>query len=146
MGVFEIEVDVRTYELDMLGHVNNAVYLNWLEQGRLVAMERCGYPVRSLAQDWLTNIVRVEVDFLRPAFYGDRLAVATELESVGTTSFNLTSEILRMPNREVVATARAVLVWLDEGGRPTPLPADFEAHWAACARGRAAPESTTEGE
>ena len=131
MGAFEIEVAVRTYELDMLGHVNNAVYLNWLEQGRLAAMEHCGYPVRSLAQKWLTNIVRVEVDFRRPAFYGDLLIVTTELESVGTTSFNLDSEILRLPDREVVATARAVLVWLDQDGRPAPLPGDFETRWGA---------------
>ena len=146
MRAFEIEVDVRTYELDMLGHVNNAVYLNWLEQGRLAAMERCGYPVRSLAQDWLTNIVRVEVDFQRPAFYGDELVVTTELESVGTTSFNLDSEILRMPDREVVASARAVLVWLDTNGRPAPLPDDFEARWGARVPGGPVRESVREGE
>ncbi|WP_419163717.1 acyl-CoA thioesterase [Candidatus Palauibacter sp.] len=135
VDAFEIEIAVRTYELDMLGHVNNAVYLNWLEQGRLSAMERCGYSVRSLARDWLTNIVRAEVDFRSPTLYGDRLIVTTALARVGRTSFSLASEILRLPEREIVAEALAVLVWLDGDGRPTPLPADFEARWKASLSG-----------
>jgi len=129
VSVFETAISVRTYELDMLGHVNNAVYVNWLEQGRLAAMEACGYAVRSLSQDWLTNIVRIEVDFRRAAYYGDRLVVTTTLESVGRTSFTLWGEILRLPDREVVATARAVLVWLDVRGRPAPVPPELEGRW-----------------
>lgn len=131
MDAYEIEVAVRTYELDMLGHVNNAVYLNWLEQGRLSAMEGAGYAVRTLSQDWLTNIVRAEVDFRRPVHYGDAVIVTTGLERVGTSSFTLASEILRLPDREVVAEAKAVLVWLDETGRPKPLPEDFSERWSA---------------
>jgi len=129
VSVFETAISVRTYELDMLGHVNNAVYLNWLEQARLAAMEACGYPVRTLAQGWLTNIVRVEVDFRQAVFYGDELLVTTELESVGRTSFTLGGEILRLPEREVVASARSVLVWLDPRGRPTPVPPELARRW-----------------
>ncbi|MCG8466601.1 MAG: acyl-CoA thioesterase [Gemmatimonadetes bacterium] len=129
MSAFEIAVSVRTYELDMLGHVNNAVYLNWLEQGRLAAMEACGYAVRSLKQDWLTNIVRIEVDWRQATHYGDDLVVTTSLESVGTTSFRLRGDVLRLPDREIVATSLAVLVWLDDEGRPSPLPTDFETRW-----------------
>jgi len=129
VNVFETRFSVRTYELDMLGHVNNAVYLNWLEEARLAAMQSCGYQVRTLAQDWLTNIVRVEVDFRRPTLYGDELVVTTGLESVGRTSFTLSSEILRLPDREVVAACRAVLVWLDVDGRPAPVPPELEERW-----------------
>lgn len=129
MSVFETRISVRTYELDMLGHVNNAVYLNWLEEARLAAMQACGYEVRSLSQDWLTNIVRAEIDFRTPTFYGDEILVTTELEAVGRTSFTLQSEILKLPGRQVVATCRAVLVWLDLGGRPSPVPPELEGRW-----------------
>lgn len=144
VNAFETEIATRSYELDMLGHVNNAVYLNWLEQGRLSALERCGYSVRSIAQEWLTNIVRAEVDFLRPTFYGDRLVVTTALERMGRTSFTLASEFLRLPGREIVAKARAVLVWLNQDGRPTPLPADFESRWQAGLRRGAGQRSRPE--
>ena len=46
---FRYVTPVRFRDVDMMGHVNNAVYLNWLEQGRLSAMEGAGYAVRSLS-------------------------------------------------------------------------------------------------
>lgn len=128
MRAFEIDISVRSYELDMLGHVNNAVYLSWLEQARLSALEACGFTVRGLVDgSWLTNIVRAEIDFRKPVLYGDRLHVSTRLERVGRTSLTLGHEIRRgvgeADGGEVVSTATVVIVWLDAEGRPTPVPA-----------------------
>ncbi len=137
---YSTSITVRTYELDMLGHVNNAVYLNWLEQGRLAAVEEMGYKVRFLSREWLTNVVRVEIDYRRPAFYGDELEVRTALDAIGRTSVTLRSWIVRLPQEELVAEAVVVLVWLRHDGRPKPLPGDFEQEWRSNLPTKAADE------
>ena len=40
---YPIEVDVRSYELDAYNHVNNAVYLNYLEYARMEYLRRIGF-------------------------------------------------------------------------------------------------------
>ena len=41
--VSSYEVEVRSYELDVYNHVNNAVYLNWLEHGRSKLLQDKGF-------------------------------------------------------------------------------------------------------
>ena len=126
---FDIEVTVRSYELDTLGHVNNAVYVNWMEHARLRTFDELGFGVDALlAGDVLYNIVRAEVDFRRPTHFGDRLIVSTLLESIGTSSVRLAHPIARADDAEdggeIVCAAREVIVWLGQDGRPTPVPDD----------------------
>ena len=53
MRTFEDTIRVRSYELDALGHVNHAVYLNYLEQARYDAMEAGGFPhTEVFAKGW----------------------------------------------------------------------------------------------
>jgi len=123
---FDIEVTVRSYELDALGHVNNAVYVNWMEHARLKTFHELGFGVEVLlAGDVLYNIVRAEVDFRRPTHFGDRLIVGTLLESIGTSSVKLAHPITRADDGEIVCATREVIVWLSQDGRPTPVPDDI---------------------
>ncbi|MDP9366097.1 MAG: acyl-CoA thioesterase [Chloroflexota bacterium] len=69
---------VRHHQLDPLGHVNNAAYLNFLEQAAIDHAAAAGYDVARLrAAGGLFIARRHEIDFVRPAFAGDRLRVAT---------------------------------------------------------------------
>lgn len=120
---FDIEVTVRSYELDVLAHTNNAVYMNWMEQARLATFQELGFGVDALiAGEELFNIVRAEIDFRQPTFFGDRVIVGTLLESIGTTSITLHHPVTRADNGEIVCETRQVIVWLGEDGRPTPVP------------------------
>jgi acyl-CoA thioester hydrolase len=77
-NVFLAEVRVRYHELDPLGHVNNAVYLNYLEQAAVDHAAAAGWSaarLRALGGVFIAR--RHEVDYLRPAVEGDRLRVAT---------------------------------------------------------------------
>ncbi|MGH7540625.1 MAG: acyl-CoA thioesterase [Gemmatimonadota bacterium] len=136
MRRFETTVQVRSYELDILGHVNNAVYLNWLEQARLAALEELGLGVEALIdREWLSNVVRIEIDYRRPARFGDRLRLLTWVERLGRTSLSLGHRILREGEGEdaaPTADARVVVVWLDAGGRPTPIPREVRERLEAC--------------
>ncbi|MDX1396207.1 MAG: thioesterase family protein [Gemmatimonadota bacterium] len=128
IGPFDIEVTVRTYELDVLGHTNNAVYLNWAEQARLSAFGALGFGLDSvLAGDVMYVIARAEVDFRHPTHLGERLVIATRLEGVGTSSIRLWQPVVRCDDGELVCGVRAVIVWLGEDGRPARLPDDVRA-------------------
>jgi acyl-CoA thioester hydrolase len=69
---------VCVYELDGLGHVNNAVYLDVLAQAVLDTLEAAGWPVdRLLAAGGVPVLGSADVEYLEPAVYGDRLEIAT---------------------------------------------------------------------
>lgn len=132
-GPHETAIEVRSYELDILGHVNNAVFLNWLEQARLAALEALGFGVQALIEGrWSSNVVRIEIDYRRPARFGDRLRVLTWLERLGNTSLALGHRIEREDEPEAgpVAEARVVVVWLDAEGRPTRVPDEVRSRLA----------------
>jgi acyl-CoA thioester hydrolase len=112
--VFEKRIAVRWRDLDALGHVNNAVYLTYLEETINAWLE----PVLGL--DWVT--ARVEIDFRRELRgLGGEVAVRIRVERLGTSSITSLAEIVG-PDGEVAAEARAVVVaWDPETRRPRPL-------------------------
>jgi len=125
MTTFEHALDVRFRDCDALGHVNNAVYLTYLEQARFAHWERltgaAGIP-RSFI------LARVECDYRAPATAGERLIVRLRVAAVGNSSFTFEYEILNGRTREVIATAKTVQVMYDyDAGRPVPIPDDVRA-------------------
>lgn len=69
---------VRHHEMDALGHVNNAVYLHYLEQAAIDHSTALGYTTARLhAYGGLFIARRHEIDYLRPAVAGDLLQVVT---------------------------------------------------------------------
>ena len=69
---------VRHHEMDALGHVNNAVYLNYLEQAGIEHSAALGYGrarLRELGGLFIAR--RHEIEYLRPALGGDLLRVVT---------------------------------------------------------------------
>ena len=125
---YEHEIEVRFRDCDLLGHVNNAVYLSYLEQARIGYWQRlngsAGVP-RSFI------LARAECDYRAPATLGDRLVVRVAVAAVGRTSFTLDYEVLNARTRQVVATAKTVQVMYDySAGRSIPIPDDVRAKLA----------------
>ena len=59
----ECTLTVRTYECDAYGHVNNAVYLNYLELGRHSFLKEAGFDYAAIvAAGYGLYVVRVEID------------------------------------------------------------------------------------
>ena len=57
--VSSYEVEVRSYELDVYNHVNNAVYLNWLEHGRSKLLQDKGFDYLSIMDAWGVQFMTV---------------------------------------------------------------------------------------
>ena len=123
---FEHPVHVRGRDVDALGHVNHAVFLTYLEEGR------DAFYVRALGRDPHYVVARVEIDLRAEVRYTDRqLLVLIEVKRVGTTSLT-TRETIRTPAGETAAEARVVTVLWDASARkPMAFAADEHARLAA---------------
>lgn len=125
MTSFEHELEVRFRDCDGLGHVNNAVYLTYLEQARFAFWQRLT-GIRGIPRSFI--LARVECDYRLQATAGDRLVVRLRVTAVGKSSFTLEYEIVNGRTREVVATARTVQVMYDyDARRSMPIPDDIRA-------------------
>ncbi len=122
---FETEIRTRSYELDAFGHLNHAVYLNYFEEARVRTLDAAGYPLQDvLDRGWGVHVVRVEVDFRREAFLGDRLRIRTRVDEMRRTSVAVLQEARREgpDGLELICEARVVWVWVGEDGRPRRVP------------------------
>ena len=124
--VFEHQVSLRWRDVDALGHVNHAVFLTYLEEGR------DAFYVRALGRDPHYVVARVEIDLRAEVRYTDRqLRVLIEVERVGTTSLT-TRETIRTPAGETAAEARVVTVlWNARARKPMAFAAGERARLTA---------------
>ncbi len=111
-------LQVRFRDCDPLGHVNNAVYLTYLEQARFHLWKaQLGFVAKSAADTGPRGVgfimARMEIDFRAQAKYGDELDVTLSLDGFGRTSFTYSYEIINAATGQVVSTARSVLVRFD---------------------------------
>jgi acyl-CoA thioester hydrolase len=119
--IFSHRLEVRFSDCDPMGHANNAVYLTYLEQARL-AHWRAVWAFGTRADLPGVILARAEIDFRRPARYGEMLEVRIGLAVIGRTSFTYDYEIVDDAER-LVATARTVQVMYDYAtSRPVPIP------------------------
>jgi len=116
----EKTIELRWRDFDAFGHVNNSVYLDYLEEVRDEWLELA---VGKQGSSWDFVLVRVAIDFRRELLVDrDKLVVVTcELDHVGRSSVH-TREEVRAAAGEVAAQAQAVLVARNRGeSRSRPL-------------------------
>jgi acyl-CoA thioester hydrolase len=124
--VFEQQVGVRWQDVDGLGHVNHAVFLTYLEEGR------DAFYVQALGRDPHYVVARVEIDMRTEVRYTDRqLRVRIDVERVGTTSLT-TRETILTPADVTAAEARVVTVlWDADARKPTAFTPEDRARLSA---------------
>ncbi|MBW4560993.1 MAG: acyl-CoA thioesterase [Mojavia pulchra JT2-VF2] len=124
MSVFKTLLRVRHYEMDALGHVNNAVYQNYLEQAAIEHSEHLGLTLDVYKEFGGVFVMRrVEIDYLRPAVAGETLEVTTWVREIrGTRSFRR-YEIRKQNQEDLLVTAEVLWVWVEaKTMRPRPIP------------------------
>ena len=106
---------VRFRDVDAMGHVNNAVFLTYLEEARIAFLLPLGAEVSSMI------LARVEIDFRAPLRMGDEVEIGVRPADVGTKSFELEYQVR---SRDLVAAeAKTVIVSFDyESGRSVEVP------------------------
>jgi len=114
---------VRLYELDSNGHVNNAVYLNYVEQVALEHVEAMGFGrdwYRSHGGGWFVR--EHHATYYRPATFGDFLLLTTIPLRMGAASGERYTTIHRESDGELLTEVRTVWAWVREDGRPGRIP------------------------
>jgi acyl-CoA thioester hydrolase len=117
--VHEKRIEIRWRDMDAYRHVNNAVYLTYLEEVRDEWLESV---LGDAASVWDFVLARVAIDFRRELRQEDDTVVVTcRLERIGTSSVRTVEEI-RTLDGTLAAEAEAVLVARELGeGRSRPL-------------------------
>jgi acyl-CoA thioester hydrolase len=119
------ELVVRSYECDSYGHVNNAVYLNYLELGRHQFLRDIGFDYAALrAADFGLVVARIDIQYRRPSVADDRLVVASRPTKRLRVGGVMEQRILR--GEELVAQAEVTWVSVDRRGKPAPVPPAFD--------------------
>jgi acyl-CoA thioester hydrolase len=122
----KLDFDVRDYECDLSGIVNNAVYQNYLEHARHNVLKANGIDYSELAARGVHLVViRIEIDYHFPLRSGDRFYVGTNVERVSRLRFAFHQDILRLPDERMILQAWVIGASIDNTGRPR-LPADLE--------------------
>ncbi|SEO88493.1 acyl-CoA thioester hydrolase [Halogranum amylolyticum] len=113
----ETTLSVRYRDLDPWGHVNNAVYVTYLEHARVDYLDAV-LDVELADIDMV--VANLEIDYERSVTLGDEVTVAVRVPDLGTSSYPMEYEV--RVGDEVAATARTTQVIVDaETGKPTPI-------------------------
>ncbi len=123
---FKLELEVRDYECDVEGIVNNAVYLNYLEHARHIFLKQRGFDFVEYAKRGINLVVtRLEIDYLYPLRSSDKFYVGSKLERVSRLRFGFLQDIYRLPDDKPILKAKIIGTSLNEVGKPF-LPEELE--------------------
>jgi acyl-CoA thioester hydrolase len=126
---FTHRLEVRFRDCDPMGHVNNAVYLTYLEQTRFAHWRSLwGFGSPQLPPGMPGVILaRVECDYKRPAKYGEVLEVRLTVAEVGRSSFRYEYEIVDEQGRTVLVAKTVQVMYDYASSKPVAIPADIRA-------------------
>jgi acyl-CoA thioester hydrolase len=115
---FEIELQVRDYECDIQGIVNNAVYQNYLEHCRHKFLNHIGLDFAQLHNDGIDAVViRAELDYKFPLLPGDDFSVKLKIGKQGKLRIIFIQQIIRKKDEKLMVNARITAV-LTKKNRP----------------------------
>jgi len=121
-----VEHRVIFRDLDVLGHVNNAVYATYFEWGRIEYLHAIG------AEGLGLILAELTVSYKSQAFMREQLVIGTRVSEIKNSSFIVEGRIEEKTTGRLVATSRAVIVHFDYAeNRATPLPQEWRERIAA---------------
>ncbi|QQE81241.1 acyl-CoA thioesterase [Alicyclobacillus sp. SO9] len=116
-------IQVRSTEIDVNGHVNNAKYLEYLEWGREEWFEqnRLDYDVLK-REGIVTVVVHISANYHREAVQNDRLTIKSRLVSVGNTSLTMEQLIVNQRGDKVLDASLVIVTTNPDTHRKTRVP------------------------
>lgn len=106
-------IKVRGYHLDVYQHVNNARYLEFLEEARWQWLEEVEAFHWLLEQKLAFVVVNININYRRPAVLGDVLAIESEITQLNGRSGIIAQRVMLAGQETVVADAALTFVCID---------------------------------
>ena len=130
---FELPLAVEPADIDQLGHVNNVVYLRWVQDAAAAHWNALAPEADREKLRWL--VLRHEIDYKLPARAGDAIVARTWVGTASRLRFERHTELLRASDRAVLA--RALTIWCPIDavtGRPAAVSAEVRARFSRSER------------
>lgn len=124
--MFTYDLQVRGYELDSYGHVNNAVYLNYMEQARWALFRETGILDLCINNEWLMVVADIHIRYSREALLFDPLTVHTSL-SFEEPYVIFRHHIINNNSSEKITRAVVKTLVIDKNRTPCGIPAELTA-------------------
>lgn len=122
---YRVQIKVRNYHLDGYGHVNNAQYLNILEEARTKFMDDVNCSLEQYLKEGIFfYISEIHIKFKKPALLGDLLEVFVWFPVVKRAQVRFQQEIRLAGTGELIASA-SVSCGCVKNDRVIAVPQDF---------------------
>ncbi len=130
--VFVHTFTVPPAAIDVNGHVSNLEYLRWMQEVATMHSAACGWPLERYLKAKASWVIRSHaIEYLRPAFEGETLALATWIAGFRDEASPRRYLVWRARDREVLARAETLWVYVDaRTGRAARIPDDFRREFA----------------
>ncbi len=126
---FEMTVPVLGEDIDELGHVNNTVYLRWVQDVATAHWQALAAPEAQAQIYWV--VLRHEIDYKTAALPGDSILLRTWVGAATRLTFERHTKIFRATDSELLAQARTLWCPINSGtGRPTRVSAEVRAQFS----------------
>ncbi|HEY0015147.1 MAG TPA: thioesterase family protein [Longimicrobium sp.] len=130
---FEITVQIHPEDVDGMGHVNNIVYVRWVQEVALAHWHAVAPADAQAAMTWV--VLRHEIDYLHPARPGDQVRARTWIGEAQAIRYARHTTIVR-GDGTVLARARTLWCPVDVAtGRPRRVPAEVRAAFSTTDQG-----------
>ncbi|HOP29332.1 MAG TPA: thioesterase family protein [Spirochaetota bacterium] len=106
----EIEIKVRGYHLDIYAHVNNARYVEFLEEARWALFDDSEVGKDMISRGFAFTVVNINVSYLSEARVNDLLSIVTDMKKIGNKSITLSQKIFRKTDMKQVVDAEVTFV------------------------------------
>ncbi|WP_297207001.1 YbgC/FadM family acyl-CoA thioesterase [uncultured Pluralibacter sp.] len=125
----QTQIKVRGFHLDVYQHVNNARYLEFLEEARWDGLENSSCFQWMMAHNIAFVVVNININYRRPAILSDLLTITSELKQLNDKSGILKQVITRGAENDVVADALITFVCIDlKTQKSLPLEGELREH------------------
>ena len=108
-----LDIDVKWGELDMLGHLNNVVFIRYFESSRIHVMMQSGIWDLFAKQGLSVVLAKIDCNFLAPVHFPDKIQAQCALVSVGNSSIVVEHQLISKKTNQLVAHGQGVMVCFD---------------------------------
>ena len=114
--IFENRFDVRDYECDIQGILNNSVYQNYFEHTRHLFLKSSGQDFAKLHTQGIDPVLyRIEIDYKYSLKSGESCICKLKTEKQGNLKIIFFQDIFRIPDNKLIAKAKVIIVVLKNG-------------------------------
>lgn len=115
MKKYTFEEEIYTYHIDFVGHVNNIIYVQWLENGRIKLIEAMGLTITQIAEedDILPIITETYIKYKKPFFLSNKVSIEVWVSEIFNVSANFKFRFLNEKG-EICSTAQQKVLFIDK--------------------------------